>query len=98
MILYKYKSLENLWHILDIVVNTRLYCSSWKELNDPLEGRYEIYLGKKSKKLQSIMEVKIEKARDNLKIASLSKDVTNFLMWSHYANGHKGVAIEVDIS
>lgn len=98
MLLYKYKSLENIWHVLDMVINQRLYCCSWQELNDPLEGRYEIYLGKKSKKIESIMQGRIEEARNALRIASLSKDVTNFLMWSHYANGHKGIAVEVEIS
>lgn len=97
MLLYKYKSLENLWQILDIVVNRRLYCCSWQELNDPLEGRYEIYLGNKSQKAEAIMQERIEGARNGLRIASLSTDVTNFLMWSHYANGHKGVAVEVEI-
>lgn len=43
------------------------------------------------------MESRIEKARDAYRIASLSADPTNFLMWSHYADGHKGVVLEVEI-
>jgi hypothetical protein len=39
----------------------------------------------------------IEKERNVCRIAALSKDPTQFLLWSHYANGHKGVAVEVDI-
>lgn len=97
MKLYKYKSLDNLWHILDIVHNQRLYCANWQELNDPLEGRYEIYLGDKSDSMMGTMESRIEAARNSLRVASVSADPTNFLMWSHYANGHKGVVIEVDI-
>ncbi|MGS1107981.1 DUF2971 domain-containing protein [Achromobacter anxifer] len=94
---YKYRPLNNLWHILDIVVNQRLYCAHWSTLNDPLEGRYEIYLGNKSPKLASTMVSRIEQARDGFRIASLSATPTSFLLWSHYADGHKGVAIEVDI-
>ena len=97
MKLYKYKSLANLWHTLDIIVNQRLYCAHWSELNDPLEGRYEIYLGGRSDRLESIMASRIEKAKDSYRLASLSADPTNFLMWSHYADGHKGVVIEVEI-
>jgi len=97
MKLYKYKSLANLWHVLDIVLNQRLYCAHWSTLNDPLEGRYEIYLGSKSPKVESTMIGRIEKARDGFRIASLSATPTNFLLWSHYADGHKGAAIEVDI-
>ncbi len=97
MKLYKYKSLANLWHVLDVVVNQRLYCAHWSRLNDPLEGRYEVYLGKKSHKIESIMIDRIEQARDGFRIASLSANATNFLLWSHYADGHKGIAIEMDI-
>jgi len=40
---------------------------------------------------------RIEEARNGYRIASLSADPNNFLLWSHYADGHKGVAVEVDI-
>lgn len=97
MKLYKYKSLSNLWHTLDVLVNDRLYCAHWSELNDPLEGRYEVYLGGKSHKVESIMTSRIENARDTYRVSSLSADPTNFLMWSHYAEGHKGIVIELEI-
>ena len=97
MKLYKYKSLANLWHTLDVVLNQRLYCAHWSELNDPLEGRYQIYLGEESSKLKSIMTTRIEKARDTNRVASLSADPTNFLMWSHYSDGHRGIVIEVEV-
>jgi Protein of unknown function (DUF2971) len=97
MKLYKYKSLDNLWYLLDMLVFNRLYCAHWSELNDPLEGRYEIYLGEKSSTIETSMVGRIEEARDSYRISSLSADATNFLLWSHYAAGHKGIAIEVDI-
>lgn len=97
MKLYKYKSLRDLWHVLDVVVNQRLYCAHWSELNDPLEGRYEICLGAKAAKIERMMMDRIEFARAELRIASLSAVPDNFLLWSHYADGHKGVAIEIEI-
>jgi hypothetical protein len=97
MKLYRYISLERLWHVLDIVVNSRLYCAHWKQLNDPLEGRYEISNQDLSKKVGAIMAERIEGAKNSFRIASLSADPTSFLMWSHYANGHKGAVIEVEI-
>jgi hypothetical protein len=97
MKLYKYKSLQNLWHVLDIIVNQRVYCAKWNELNDPLEGRYEVYLGTKSSSIQEIMVDRIEKAKNKHRVASLSADLKNFLLWSHYADGHKGIALEIDI-
>jgi hypothetical protein len=95
--LYKYKSLQNLWHVLDMIVNQRLYCAHWSELNDPLEGRYEVYLGPKGPRIEELMVGRIEKAKNNYRVASLSADPNNFLLWSHYADGHKGVAVEIDI-
>ncbi len=96
MKLYKYRSLQNLWHALDTVVNQRLYCAPWIDLNDPLEGRYEVYFGNKVKDPDRLVG-KIEGKRKKFRIASLSSDPTNFLLWSHYADGHKGIAVEVDI-
>lgn len=97
MVLYKYKALDNLWHVLDIIINQRVYCANWWELNDPLEGKFEIYLGDKPKDLEPAIRANVEAQRDKLRVASFSSDSTNFLLWSHYANGHKGCAIEVSI-
>lgn len=36
--LYKYKSVDNLEYLLDIIQNQRLYLADIEELNDPLEG------------------------------------------------------------
>ncbi len=41
MILYKYRSLANFEYVLDIILNQRLYCSTYPELNDPFEGVFE---------------------------------------------------------
>jgi hypothetical protein len=96
MKLYKYRSLENLWHTLDIVINNRLFCAKWSDLNDPLEGRYELFLEKENGTDAISLTEKIERYKSDFRISSLSSNPNNFLMWSHYANGHKGVAIEIE--
>jgi len=40
MILYKFRSLTTLEHVLDIILNQRLYCSTYPELNDPFDGLF----------------------------------------------------------
>ena len=40
MILYKYKSLADLEHVLDIILYERLHCSTYDKLNDPFEGLF----------------------------------------------------------
>lgn len=38
---YKYRSLENLKRFLEIVMNRKLWSSTYKELNDPMEGVFQ---------------------------------------------------------
>ena len=40
MILFKFKSLGTLDHVLDILLNDRLYCAPYSNLNDPFEGQF----------------------------------------------------------
>lgn len=93
MLLYKYRSIDDLWLTLDIIYNKRLWCAKWDTLNDPLEGRYEIFFSNVGENFRKIVENK----RDSYRICSFSKSLNNFLLWSHYSSGHKGIAIEIDI-
>ena len=56
--------------------------------NDP----YDPIIKGKSGEVDFILDVL------KVKIACLTKCNTNFLMWSHYADGHKGVCVEYDLS
>lgn len=38
MKLYKFRSLDNIEFTFDILLNERLYCANYKDLNDPFEG------------------------------------------------------------
>ena len=72
MILYKYRSLTNLERVLDIILNQRLYCSKYEELNDPFEGLFietinitmsDFRRMKRFPPLFAKMPIKIEKVR-----------------------------------
>ncbi|WP_410877864.1 DUF2971 domain-containing protein [Myroides sp. DW712] len=93
-ILYKYRSIDNLKNFLDIILNNRLYAAYYKDLNDPQEGQYYYIKGE----LQKETRDKLYNNKGSYKICSLSKTSDNQLMWSHYANGHKGVAIGVKVT
>ena len=41
MKLYKYRSLENAWNTIDIILNRRLYLAPLESLNDPMELKTE---------------------------------------------------------
>jgi len=90
MLLYKYRTLDDLWLSLDIILNNRVWCAKWGSLNDPLEGRFHSDFG-------NDFDENVNSKRDEWRICSLSSALDNFLVWSHYASGHQGIAIELDI-
>lgn len=93
VLLYKYKGLDDLWQLLDIAINQQVWCAKWDTLNDPLEGRYEVFFDTTGHNFIT----QVNERRDEWRICSLSEDLHNFLLWSHYGSGHKGIAIEIDI-
>jgi hypothetical protein len=93
-ILYKYRSLENFKTFIDIILKNRLYAAKFKELNDPMEGQYLYRNGE----LNIDIRKQLSEEKNNLRLCSLSRVNNNELMWSHYANGQRGVAIGVEIN
>lgn len=97
MKLYKFRSLENFDRIVDILANKKFYLSKWNNLNDPMEGyfHYIIY------DTNIIYKDKIERFisdKNELRICSFSNTYHPILLWAHYANQHKGIAIEVTLN
>lgn len=91
MVLYKYRSLQTFEHFVDILVNQCLYAAPFLSLSDPMEGRY-VRLGSKSRTAMRRL-----RSDDDLRIVSLSSVWNSTLMWSHYADGHKGAVIAVEL-
>lgn len=92
MRLYKFKSLADFEFVADIIMNNRLYAADFRSLNDPMEGLFHNYGSKKS-----IID-SIDAAKQKHLVCSLSKDCTSPLLWAHYADGFKGVCIEVEVN
>ena len=108
--LYKFVSLDKLERILDILINERLYCANYKELNDPFEGQFlseGIHSAETLKKYPMFQWINWGKytrrsSVDDLfssiplpRICSLSTESHDVRMWSYYANSHRGAAIEI---
>jgi hypothetical protein len=91
--LYKYRSLKNFHFFVDILLYNRLYAAKYTDMNDPMEGIYYYNSGK----LNEDIRKKLSGEKERLKICSLSEANDNILMWSHYADSHKGVAIGIQI-
>lgn len=92
-ILYKYRSTQNLKFVIDIILNNRLFAAKYDTLNDPMEGHYIYRGGELDRETRDL----IYSRKGEMKVCSLSRKSDNFLMWSHYADGHKGIALGVKI-
>jgi hypothetical protein len=105
--LYKFRSLSNVEFVLDILGNERLYCSAIAQLNDPFEGQF-VHLMQLPK--GSLWECAIGSSEMVVagdfnycfegsfpRVCSLSRALSDVRMWSLYADGHKGIAIEVEL-
>lgn len=92
-ILYKYRSLNSFENFVDIILFNRLYAANYKDLNDPMEGQYYYPEGTLDEYSKSL----ILNNKNRLRICSLSRERDNPLLWSHYADGSKGVNIGVEV-
>jgi hypothetical protein len=88
-ILYKYRSLDNFKNFIDIILKNRLYAAKYKDLNDPMEGQYYYRTGELDRNIRD----RLSEEKGELRLCSLSRVNNNELMWSHYTNGQRGVAI-----
>ena len=80
--LYKYVSTE---YLVDILQNERLFLSDVQRFNDPFEL---IYIDKLEGTTKLI---------SGLHILCLTNSRSKKLMWSHYADSHKGVCLAVQV-
>lgn len=102
MIVYKYKSLgdstcsleqeKQLGYLKDIYMNNQLYAADFNVLDDPMEGVFRSNEARDNIIIQEILNRK-----RMMYICSLSPTYRSMLMWSFYANYHKGCCIEVEI-
>ena len=61
-----------------------------------MEGRY-LYPPDSTGLNEDIQRI-IKGEKEKIRICSLSRDPENELMWSHYSEGHRGVAIGVEVN
>lgn len=95
---YKYKSVEKIEFLLDIISRSRFYMPSVKELNDPMEGLYNIinhHAGSSYYSGTPMMDASFEDELSKYKILSLTTEKDNIVMRSHYAKNFNGVCIEI---
>ena len=104
MLLYKFRSLQQLNFLSDILLSERLYCPRYCDLNDPFEGVCTVHgqfgtsenPGIKWNSTTTIEDLLDPEGDNEVRVCSLSSSYEDVRMWSHYGGGHIGVAIEID--
>lgn len=97
MLAYKFRSASQLQYAFDIIINNRLHCSDWRQLNDPMEGMFGYSSRATDEQDHSDQVADIIRHKKNLLICSLSRTFDCHLLWAHYASGFEGMAIEVEL-
>ena len=105
---YKFRSLESFEYTADILVNQRLFCAPFYKLNDPLEGVYWhadtfewesneysfLFNGPAIRCIEDQMNAEDYVA---IRVCCMCAGFDDIRMWSHYADDHKGLAIEIEV-
>ena len=96
--LYRYRSLANLKREMEAIKKAHLYCSPYRNLNDPMEGLFtSSRLFRKSEKYRTVRNaIRDNKAR--LGLCSFSEVFDHELMWAHYSNQFTGICVSYSFS
>ncbi len=98
MKLYKFRSLgncEDLERAQEILKTGKFWCSRFWELNDPMEGVYWFSAGT----LNADFISRLYNSKSDHALCSFSGEEAfkRPIMWGYYANGFKGIAIEIEV-
>jgi len=98
MLAYKFRTVERLDFLIDIVFNKRLYCCRSNLLNDIREA--DVRVGNDPGREHQVIDFgkQVTKRIRELRVCSLCKSFNNHLLWAHYAGGYSGVAVEVEVA
>ncbi len=110
MKIYKYRRIDK--YIVDNILNSKFVYSRVGSFNDPFEisPKYKLVLDDYHKEYFSKRPNEYEKLLDNLNdqkimsetinrlfVASFTEKKDDILMWSYYADSHRGICFEFDI-
>jgi hypothetical protein len=98
MKLYKFRPLatcQDLDRARQILETGKFWCSHFWELNDPMEGVYQFNVGALAE--EDVREFYSKKTSQVICSFSGEKAFQEPIMWGYYANGFKGIAIEIEV-
>ncbi|MFQ7593460.1 MAG: DUF2971 domain-containing protein [Acutalibacteraceae bacterium] len=108
-ILYKYYPFDKIR--LNSLVNNKIWLSTPEKYNDPFEFHFTLYpeveeVARRTgtehfwvdirEEYNAKVAKKIEESKRKFCLCCFSEEYKNILMWSHYAENHKGICVEYD--
>jgi hypothetical protein len=100
-VLYKFRPLtgNGFRYTQDLLTRNRLYLAGLKQLNDPFEGVVGFQVPETVSHAERLGHTYADwlhrQLQSKLRLCSLAATIKSRLLWSHYADGHKGIAIGV---
>lgn len=108
MSLFKFKSaktIEDITRDIQTMMNDEIWFSGVEYLNDPFEKVYSTKTLEKYDYTEQIVtdffipfQKDIDEYYNKVGILSLCEENTNSVMWSHYADNHKGYCVEYNLN
>ena len=108
--IFKFRAIDK--YLLASLVNSEIYFAQLSCLNDPFDCRVDIRRAldnaiikspperrdalRKLRKMQGFLE-KVRTKVSEIGVNSFSLELNNPLMWSHYADGHRGISLMYSI-
>jgi hypothetical protein len=97
-LLYRYRSLKNRDRELDAIENRNIFCPTFMEMNDPMEGIFDsIPRNLETHAYRAAIDNIIRQKKFDMGIASFSETWNNELMWAHYADKFHGICIAYSV-
>lgn len=99
MRLYKLKSLQGdgILHVVDSIVNERVFLSTREFMNDINEAHWNCSGDCINDIPYRNVAQEFRKFADSIRFTCFVEAIDNHLMWAHYAGGFTGVALEYEI-
>ena len=76
----------------------RLKVATFSDANDPFEAKALNLRGKRNREARRLLNQFKASQDEQTGMLCFSKDWTNPVLWSHYADGHKGVCLGFDVN
>lgn len=86
MKLYRYRAANA--NAFSEIAEKKAWYSKYSELNDPFEGAY----------INKSDESAYDEMIQSFRVCCFSRSNDNLLLWAHYAENHKGICLEYDVT